>query len=178
MKYRSIADIYTGNEKIRTRLRDAVSRLSEAQASALPEGEKWTVAQIVEHIAMVDEATAKICARLLKRAQEAGKISDGMVNISENFLQKGLEIATMKVEAPSFVQPSGKQSIQESLEKLGRTSEQVAELRPLFETVHSTEFTFPHPFFGEITAHEWLSLKGGHELRHLKQIEKVLGKMG
>ena len=33
---------------------------------------------------------------------------------------------------------------------------------------------FPHPFFGELSATEWLVLLGGHEARHTAQIERIL----
>jgi hypothetical protein len=174
MKYESIEDIYAGNAKIRERLKGLIAAIPPEKTSVLPDGEKWTIAQILEHISVVDESTAKICAKLLKKAQEAGQTSDGRVVISDNFLQRGVEIATMKVEAPSFVQPSGEKSIAESLSKLDETAERISEMRPLFESVNGTEFKFPHPFFGEITAQEWLALKGGHEMRHLKQIERLL----
>jgi hypothetical protein len=148
------------------------------KTSVLPDGERWTIAQVLEHVAMVDEGTVKICAKLLKKAQEAGQTYDGQVVISDKFLQKGAEIATMKVEAPSFVQPSAGKSVTESLAKLDETAESLNEMRPLFESVDGTAFKFPHPFFGDITAQEWLALKGGHEMRHLKQIQRLLEKIG
>ena len=177
MKYESIEQIYEGNNKIRARLKELLSPLTEAQTSTLPDGEKWTVAQIVEHIAMVDGGAMKICAKLLREAQEGGRSADGKVVISDNFLQKGSEIATMKVEAPERVHPNAGHKIPESLAKLDENAEQLEQMRELFESVDGTELKFPHPFFGEISAQEWLALKGGHELRHIKQIENVLAKI-
>ena len=177
MKYESIEDIYAGNAKVRGRLKALIEAIPPEKTSVLPEGEKWTIAQILEHVAMVDEGTVKICAKLLKKAEEAGQTSGGQVVISDDFLQKGAEIATMKVEAPSFVQPTAGKSIAESLTKLDETAERLNDMRSLFEAVSGTGFKFPHPFFGEITAQEWLALKGGHEMRHLKQIGRVLEKI-
>jgi hypothetical protein len=177
MKYETIDEIYAGNEKVRARLKDVVGSLPDERATALPEGEKWTVAQIVEHISMVDEGAMRICARLLRKAQEAGRTHDGKVVITEDFLQKGSEIAGIKVQAPDIVQPTGTKSISDSLAKLDENSEQLEKLRELFKSVDGTELKFPHPFFGDISAQEWLSLKGGHEMRHIKQIEKVLAKI-
>ena len=177
MKYETTEDIYNSNNKVRSRLKEVVSSLSEEQMSALPDGEKWTVAQIVEHISMVDESAMKICAKLLKKAQDAGKISDGSVVISDNFLQKGSEVAQLKLNAPDVVQPTAGKTIPESIAKLDENTEQLEQLRALFESVDGTDIKFPHPFFGEISAQEWLALKGGHEMRHIKQIEKVLAKI-
>ncbi|MEO8573455.1 MAG: DinB family protein [Pyrinomonadaceae bacterium] len=177
MKYESIEQIYDGNNKIRARLKELVSPLTDEQTSTRPDGEKWTVAQIVEHIAMVDGSAMRICAKLLKKAQESGKTSDGKVVISDNFLQKGSEISTMKVEAPEVVHPNAGQSIPDSLATLDETSGQLEHMRELFESVDGTELKFPHPFFGEISAQEWLALKGGHEMRHIRQIKNVLAKI-
>jgi hypothetical protein len=177
MKYETIDEIYAGNDKARARLKDVVSSLPDETATALPEGEKWTVAQIVEHISMVDERAIQICAKLLQKAQAAGQAHDGKVVITENFLQKGSEIAGMKVQAPDVVQPTGTKSISDSLAKLDENSQQLENLRELFKSVDGTELKFPHPFFGDMSAHEWLSLKGGHEMRHTKQIENVLAKI-
>jgi hypothetical protein len=174
MKYESIEEIFAGNDKIRKRLKDLVAGLTPEQLNALPDGEKWTVQQIVEHISIVDESTVKICAKLLRKAQEAGRNADGRVVISDVFLEKGKEIAAIKVEAPSFVQPTGASSVEQSIARLDATTERLKELRSLFESVDGTEFKFPHPFFGDISAQEWLALKGGHEMRHIKQIERLL----
>ncbi len=178
MKYETIAQIYAANAKIRERLKQLIATIPSEKMSVLPEAEKWTVADIVEHIAMVDEGMMKICSKLLKKAEEAGDVSDGSVAISDDFLQKGVEISAIKVEAPSFVHPSGQKTIAESLARLDETADQLAEIRPLFESLGGANFKFPHPFFGEITAHEWLALKGGHEMRHIKQIQNVLDKVG
>ena len=83
----------------------------------------------------------------------------------------------MKVEAPSFVHPTGERTIEESFAKLEETSSRLAEMRELFESVGRAEFKFPHPFFGEISAEEWLALKGGHEMRHIKQIERLVERL-
>ena len=173
MKFETIADIYDGNAKVRQRLKDLVTPITTEQATAAREGETWTIAEIVEHIAIVDESTLKICAKLLKKAEVAAQTASG-VKISDGFMSRSREIATMKVQAPDFVKPTGEHSIADSIRKLDVNADRAAELRELFETFDGTSFTFPHPFFGDITAQEWLALKGGHELRHIKQIERLL----
>lgn len=174
MKFETIADIYDGNARVRQRLKDLVSPLTPEQTSAPHDGENWTIAEIVEHIAIVDESTLKICAKLLKKAEDAGQAADSGVKISDSFFQKSREIAVMKVEAPDFVKPTGERSIADSITKLDENAERASELRSKFETVNGSSFKFPHPYFGNITAQEWLALKGGHELRHIKQIERLL----
>ncbi len=177
MKYETIEQIYEGNKKIRGRLNELVATLTETQTSTLPEGEKWTVAQIIEHLSMVDDSAMGICTKLLTKAEEAGRASDGKAVISENFLQKSSDIVTAKLNAPDIVQPNSGRTIEESLAKMDENTKQFERLRRVFESVDGTELKFPHPFFGDMSAHEWLALKGGHEMRHIRQIEKVLAKI-
>ena len=180
MNYQNISEIYEANDKIREKLKKTVSGLNDEQANFLPEedGEgKWTIANIVEHIAIVQEGMARISAKLLSEAQNRGGQSDGKAKISEDFVKNALESLDKKLEAPERVRPSGKVSIAESLAKMEETRQKLVDLRPLFESVECSDFKFPHPFLGDLTAHEWLALVGGHEIRHIRQIKNILSRI-
>lgn len=174
MKYQTIGDIYASNDKIHEQTKQLMASLTDEQKSDLPDGEKWTIAEIVEHIAIVQDGMAKISAKLLTQAQAAGKSSDGAARLSENFAAKAVEAQKLKFEAPDRVSPTGKQTVEESLTKIEETQRALKDLRPLFESVECSDFKFPHPFMGDLTAHEWLALVGGHEARHLRQISDRL----
>lgn len=178
MNYQSISEIYEANDKIREKLKEIVSVLTEEQANFLPEGEKWTVANLVEHIALVENGVTRISAKLLGEAQAAGAKAGGEAKISEDFLQKAAWGRTQKFEAPERVHPTGNLTIVESLAKLDENRPKLEELRPLFESVECSNFKFPHPAFGDMSAHEWLALIGGHELRHIAQIKNILRQIG
>ena len=174
MNNQTIGDIYANNDKIRAKTKQIVAELTDEQTAALPDGEKWTITEIVEHIAIVQDGMAKISGKLLTLAQAAGKTSDGTARLSENFAAKAAEAVTVKFEAPDRVRPTGNQTVEESLRKMDEAREELEKLRPLFESVECSDYKFPHPFMGDLTAHEWLALIGGHEARHLKQIENRL----
>jgi len=174
MNPQTIDDIYTANARIREKLKTTISGLTDEQAAKRAEDGKWTVAELVEHISIVDESMTKICAKLLNKAKAAGQAGDGSVSLSGDFIQRSMEVARTKLEAPEFVRPTSSQTISESLNRMDESQKIMDDIRPLFESVDGTAQKFPHPFFGEISAHEWLSLRGGHEARHIKQIEKIL----
>jgi len=176
MNNQTINDIYETNNEIREKTKQLIADLTDEQTAFLPESEKWTIAHIIEHIAIVQDGMAKISTKLLTQAQAAGKTADGAARLSENFVQKAAEAKTLKFQAPDRVHPTGNQTIEESLKKMDETREKLEELRPLFESVECSDFKFPHPFMGDLTAHEWLILVGGHEARHLRQIEAMLEK--
>jgi hypothetical protein len=174
MSNQTIADIYSANDKIHTKLKETVTKLNDEQLTFLLDGEKWTIQHIVEHIAIVKDGMSKISAKLLTQAQSAGKQSDGKAILTENFAKKAAEARQLKFEAPDRVQPTGKLTIEESLAKMEESRQALENLRVLFETVECSDFKFPHPFMGNLSAHEWLGLVGGHEARHLSQIERIV----
>lgn len=171
----NINDIYANNDQIHEKTIQLAASLNDEQKAAA-DGGQWTVAHIFEHIAIVQDGMAKISAKLLTAAQASGKAADGTAQLSENFQTKAAEAQQLKLEAPERVRPTGTQSIPESLAKMAETRAVLEDLRPLFETVECSDFKFSHPFLGELTAHEWLTLVGGHEARHLRQIGKMLEK--
>ena len=177
MSNKTIADVYAANDKVRDQFKQMIENLPDDKANITPEGEKWSIAHLVEHISIVEEGMSKISAKLLTRAQAAGKISDGSAKLSENFTAKAAGARDMKLEAPERVRPTGNQTIAESLTRMEENRQRLEELRPLFESVECSDFTFPHPAFGELNAHEWLTLIGGHEARHLRQLKTILEKV-
>ena len=178
MSDQTIAEIYDANDRIREKFIETLAGLTDAQVSALPEGEKWTIAQITEHVSMVENGMSRICSKLLQNAKAEGQTSNGTVKISDAFAEKSTEVATLKLEAPEIVQPSHGKTIAESLAAMDETRGNLKQLRPLFEEYDCNSHKFPHPFFGDLSAGEWLLLVGGHEARHLKQIKHLLEKVG
>lgn len=178
MNYKTIEEIYANNNAIREKLKGLLAGVNENKVNTLPDGEKWTVSQIVEHVSMVDENMIRICAKLLGKAEAEGLTSDGRAEISKSFIENGEKATDKKLEAPDFVRPSGTKTIPESLAKLNENDVRLSELRAQFETIDGTRHKFPHPFFGDLSAHDWLTLRGGHEARHIGQIKRLLERIG
>lgn len=175
-EFETVGEIYEANDRVRERLIAAVDGISKEQESLLTEKGDWTVAGIVEHLAKVEEGMAKIANRLLKKAAESGGKSDGSAAISENARSSSAEWYRTKLEAPEIVRPSGNVPVADSLAAMAENRKKLKEIRELFETVEGTELKFPHPAFGPLSAQEWLALIGGHENRHVSQIEKILAR--
>lgn len=174
MKYESIADIYSAHNKIRERFFAVAKGVTNEEAEVLLDGEKWSIRQIVEHVSIVEFNMMRICNKLTAIARAAGKPWDGSFALSPEFSARIGACVDMKLEAPERVHPSGDVSIADALEQLDGTTGSIERLRADLESFDGSEQTFPHPFFGELTAAEWLVVRGGHEHRHTAQIEKLL----
>lgn len=173
MDTKPIDEVYNRNLAVGERLRSLIASLEPDKVDRLSDGEKWTIANIVEHVSIVEENMIKICAKLLGKAESGSEFGNGTIEASELFAQKALEIATMKLEAPEFVRPTGGKSIEDSMVKFDENWQKLLALKPSFKKFDTTIHRFPHPFLGELSAGEWLILIGGHKLRHIKQIENL-----
>lgn len=177
MRYENIADIYSANEKFHAELAATLSKVSDDEAAVLPDGEKWSIKQVAEHVSMVDFGIARICTKLLEAAKADGGPSDGSFSLSSNFGERAAAIAGIKVEAPERVHPTGEVTINEALERIRTCSEAFDSMKGDMERVDLSGHKFPHPFIGDMNAGEWLVMAGLHKHRHLKQIEGLLAKI-
>jgi uncharacterized damage-inducible protein DinB len=173
----SIDAIYEKNDSVRSELMNTVATLSDEDAGLVPEGEKWSIANICEHLSLVEGGISRICDKLLAKAEEAGSPSDGTIVISTDFRERGDVIDRTKVDAPDRVKPSGEKTLQESLSAMASAREGFGGLKARFKSVDCNAPKFPHPFFGDLSAAEWLALVGAHEMRHLGQIRRHIEKL-
>lgn len=178
MEYKTVDDVYAANIAIREKFKQSFASLTEEQIGARPDGEEWSVAQIVEHVAVVNGGALRICSKLLGKSEAAGQTNDGSVSISNEFLLAGSIASDQKLQAPEMVRPVNNVPIADSVAKLDEQQAQYTELKEKFVTVDGVKAKFPHPYFGDLSAQEWLVLSGAHEIRHLKQIRRVLAALG
>ena len=174
MNFPSVDYIFDENDRVRGKLKDLLANVSDQESNRSHDGEKWTVAQIVEHIAIADEGMSKVCAKLIKSSRDASLPSPGSVFVSDDFIKRSVDALNVKVEAPERVRPTGNASIAESLARMDASRTLLNQIRPLFVQFDGNAEKFPHPFFGEMTAVEWLVMIGSHEARHTRQIEQLL----
>ena len=73
MEFKTIADIYAVNEKVGGRFRKFANSISETEAHAELDGEPWTLAALIEHVAMVESGISRMCAKMISGvARKAG----------------------------------------------------------------------------------------------------------
>ncbi len=175
MNYSSINEIYAANDATREELITLLNTVEAERESLIPAGEVWSVAHCAEHVQIVEYGMFRICSKLLGEAEKNGELSDGKILISDSLISGAEALKTKKNKAPDRVKPTGLQSIAESIEKMVETRQQLNVLRPGFETYDGNRHKFPHPYFGDLSAIEWLILIGFHESRHISQIRRIRG---
>ena len=132
------------------------------------------MAQLCEHLSMVEGSVTGLLGKVLGKAEAAGGArAEGApfapVSVEE-FVERSREV---KVEAPERLRPADSTPLADSLARLRETRAALHALRPALERADGHAITFPHPSWGPLNLYQWLLFVGAHESRHLAQIEAL-----
>jgi hypothetical protein len=156
----------------RDRLLDSVRGLSEAQWHFRPAPERWSIAGVVEHVALIEGLIHGIVGRL----GAAPVVDPGAApcrNDAEidEFIRVEVPRREAKLEAPPMVQPTGNVAPEESLRRFVEARARTLEL---FDSApHLRGRVLPHPAFGPWDGYQWLLAAGSHAARHTGQILEI-----
>ena len=159
-------------EKTKNGVVEATKGLSDAQWNFKPAPDRWSIAEVVEHLAaaedmlrgLVQEQVMKSPAIAPRDPAELKKIDDGvLVQVPDR---------SHKFQAPEPLKPTNRFGSPDEAEKhfvdsRGTTEaylKSAAELR-----IHAMD----NPMGVKMDGYEWILLIGGHSERHTKQILEV-----
>jgi len=178
MVYETVEQLFSHIEKIREKLIQSVSNLSDEQAASRRAPEAWTIAEIVEHLSITEKSLLRVVNKLLEKAESEGiKLeTKGVFNPPLSLAAEAEKAKDIKVQAPDFLIPNNAASITASLDSLSQSRAALNELRDRIETVDSSNMKFPHPAFGPINLCQWVAFIGMREAHHLRQIKETFEK--
>ena len=178
MTCNSVAEIFDDIDSTRADLLRSVEGLSAEQRDFRPSPDRWSVAEIVEHLSLVERSVARLVGSLLRKAEESGgaPLESGReggapfapVSIAE-FVE---QTSTQKLDAPDSARPAGA-PLADSLASLRDSRAALHALRERVEHADGAAVRFPHPVWGPINLYQWLLFVGAHEQRHLAQINAL-----
>lgn len=174
MTYETLSEIFTSIDATRAQLFERVATLTTKQESTRTDADGWSVAEIIEHLSLVEKQIVRLSSLMLMKAETAGAkaILDG--RIGPISLERIAERAGReKYQAPETARPTGI-SVSDSLAVMRESRETLHGLVPRFEVTDLSTVSYPHPVFGALSLYEWFVMIGVHEERHLRQIDTIL----
>ena len=174
MDFNSVGEIFDHIDSTRESLLRAVEHLSEEQQGFRPAPDRWSAAQLCEHLAMVEGNVVRLLGKLLGKAEESGASrADGAAFVPVSIEEFVERTRSVKLEAPESIRPGDAPVLAESLARLRDSRAALHELRPRIERADGHPLRFPHPVWGPLNLYQWLLFIGAHESRHLAQIEAL-----
>ncbi len=155
----------------------AIDGLSEAQWKWKPAPERWSVAEVAEHVV---KAEASLFANVKKAlAAPANAEWEAKTKGKTEMIERVMAPRMGRAQAPEALVPGGGMTIQEvkaAFEKQRVEIEEFARTTNAPLKQHTTE----HPFaiFNTLNAYQWLIYSPLHTMRHDKQIAEVKATAG
>jgi hypothetical protein len=135
----------------------------------------WSVAEILDHLRIVESGVARLIAKRAGRAREAGLGEEKSTeSVLPSFDQHRAKLDAMKMQSPETVKPRANVDLREALEGLETSRGSLRAAVVAANGLSLGEIKHTHPFLGELDLYQWLIFIGQHELRHKKQIERTL----
>src|SRR5262249_15539053 len=142
----------------RQALLDAVSELDEAQFAYRPADDAWSINDILHHLALSDEANAKLAFRALKHARERNIAGDATPDASVLNRLDGIftPISDTKAQAPERVVPREHLAADQSIARLHTSRTNALEAIEQLAAYDLTQLKYPHPMLGDLDMYQWL----------------------
>jgi uncharacterized damage-inducible protein DinB len=156
-------------ERTRAGVVDATKGLSEAQWKFKPGPDRWSVAEVLEHIALTEDYLLENTSHKVMEAP-AGKADRDYKSV-DKFVSSAIADRTQKAKAPEPLHPTGRWSPQETLQRFLTSRDRTTEF--LKSTPDLRDHVVDSPLGQPLDAYQWLLFIAAHSERHTKQILEV-----
>ena len=159
-------------DAVHERLGNTVNAVDPALLSRRPAENEWSVAEVIEHLCLVEGAVmGYLESKLEKPPDKVGFLAK----------LKPMRIVSLRfkrLQAPERVRPSENlPPMAELLEKYDQLREKTKKICSEAGQARLGQIRFKHPYFGDMDGAAAVSMVAFHEQRHLKQIREILKKL-
>jgi len=168
-------ELLTHFDAHRAILRSAFDSVPSDRRNKPPEPGRWSTANIVEHLAIVEGRMAGILSSRIREEREAGLVSETNVEpvLPDLDVVRVLD-RTTRVQAPEFALPTG----MDSTAAWTQLEVATAALRAMLlsgDGLALTNVIHPHSKLGPMSVYHWIAFLAAHESRHAAQIREMSG---
>jgi hypothetical protein len=158
----------------RKRVEDATAGLSEAQLRFKPGPDRWSIAEILEHMVIVHQ---RVLTRVLEQLPQApAPAPDRDSQLLDAIVIEKIPDRTIKAKAPDFIQPTGAMPVVAALDTIFRNHDRLLVI--LESTPDLREHILESPPLRVVTSgayetmdgYQWVLTAAAHDERHVRQI--------
>lgn len=148
----------------------SVSEVSEAQWQFRAGPDRWSIAEVAEHIAISETTLLQLVTERLLKSPATPRDPNAVADAK---LLEGLLDRTNKFQAPEMLKPTSRWATRDALTKdfVIARDKTAAYVKTTTDDLHG--HSAPHPVFKALDGYQWILLLSGHAARHTAQIEEV-----
>lgn len=161
-------------DSTRERLRQAVDAVPPELRETPPGPRRWSVAEVVEHLSLVERRVVDLLSQYLAAARtggglpaetETGSVLDTLD--LDLILDRSRPIVASQAGLPRGLGAAASWAALERARVELREALLSADGMALGEVVH------PHPVVGPLNLYQWVAMVGAHQARHTAQVEEI-----
>jgi uncharacterized damage-inducible protein DinB len=169
-------EVFSRLDRARAALGAAVERVPPPLRQQRPAPDRWSAAEVIEHISLVERlfggrvTEAILAARTTGAAAEAGD----RLPLPEA-IETRMADRVNKRTAVEAAQPTGTLDAAAAWAALESGHERLRQALAVAEDVALGQVMLTHPFFGTMSVYQFVELMAAHEMRHAEQIAEIAG---
>jgi uncharacterized damage-inducible protein DinB len=179
-----IADLIKSTKKLKQIAEEKFVPLSDSELNHKPNPNAWSIAQCLEHLNLYGDYYLEAMRNAMQKSNASSDtiFKSGLIgNYFANVMLPKEDDTVKKMEAPKPQNPTLRKDIQLSRKTVSRFISQQDEMLELLEIAQNKNL---NKIRIPITIAKWMKLRLGdtfrfnvnHNIRHMKQAERVLGK--
>ena len=157
----------------RRSLLQAVHEAPEVQHRETRRDDGWTLAQILEHLSIVESGAGRMINRLVKEAREKAVAESKSESVLGALDHLSLSIPREPRSAPDFTMPVEGISVGEAIDRLTTNRARLLQVLDGVRGIALDTVSAPHPAVGMLDGYGWILLTAQHERRHTYQIRQL-----
>lgn len=159
----------------RRALRAAIDAVPADRHAVAPAAGRWSTAQIVEHLGLVERQVVGLLRRAFDRSVAAGLARETATgSVLATFAGDRLLDRQRRFTAPPSAATWEGLGVADGWRALEASRERLLALLAAADGYAVGSITAPHPLLGEFDFYQWVAFVGFHELRHAAQIREAV----
>ena len=158
----------------RKALREAVERVPPELRDKQPGADRWSVAQVLQHLGIIEKRIGLGMAKWVTDARSGGVESEAETSSIMNSLPLGLITdRSQRRNAPEDVRPLADTDAESAWATLQKSRETLRAAFLAGDGLALSQVIQPHPVLGAINLYQWMLFVGSHEMRHTAQVIEI-----
>jgi hypothetical protein len=155
-------------------LQRALDSVPTGRRTEKPTPERWSSAEVLEHISLAEAGFAKWITAGIEKARAAGLGAETAERIElPDRIRTILGDRVNRRQAPDRVQPTGAMSAEAAWQAVAVGERRFRTVLSLADGLALSEVIVEHPALGPFNVYQWIELMAEHRRRHAAQIAEI-----
>ncbi|MEQ1689947.1 MAG: DinB family protein [Gemmatimonas sp.] len=170
-----VAEIVDALESAHRELVEVMTTIPEDRRDAPADDGRWSIAQHVEHLAMVEDGSGRLMSKLIKQVEATGERETEDTSLLDSLDRFRVWTVVRRIDAPDSVRPKEGLSTTDALARLTASRSRMIAVLQRASGLALASVSAPHPAAGPLNVYQWGLICAQHTRRHIELIRAVAG---